>query len=346
MSERTKVGVIGVGGFGKLHVQTFAQLKRDVELVGLCARTEERVVPLARQYGVDYYTDHHQLLKRDDLDAVSICLPSELHYQIARDCLLAGKHVLLEKPITSTVEEGEKLAAIASSSPGCLMVGHTERFNVSLRRARALIQEGSIGNPVMISGKRRTSITRPSAHRWSKGGLIDDLACHDVDIVQWFLGQKIVKVYAETASLVKGDVEDTMTMVCRSEGGAIVVLETTYTLPGNFPIEENDTRYDIVGTHGTLMINNLDQTLALCNKDRGWLYPGILRFPGRSGGQGGLTHYAFKDELEHFINCVRGQAEPEISAKEATDAIRVVAAAVKSARIGKPIHLEEGHNGF
>lgn len=339
--EPLRVGLIGVGAFGSWHLKVYQEIE-EVELAVVAARTAERVAPLSSRYGIPYTLDYREVLADPKIDAVDVCVPSHLQAQVTLEALAAGKHALVEKPMATSIEAAEQMVNAARAAGRVLMVGHIERFNPSLRRARALISQGRIGKPVKISTRRNSKRTKGD-WQWETVGILTHFTGHDIDVMRWLMGDEIVKVYGEAASLVRGvpGQDDAVCLTFRFAGGGMGVLDDSWCLPANFPVEENDTRIDILGTEGSLFINDLDQTLGLCHQDHGWLFPGILRWPGVRDGDPGVESYALKDELRHFALAVAGKRQPEISGEEALKTIRVIDAAGRSLEIGQPVLVEE-----
>ena len=132
---------------------------------------------------------------------------------------------------------------------------------------------------------------------------------------------------------------DNLTVLMRFEHGGMGLIENSWTLPSSYPMEENDTRIDIMGTDGVLKVNNFDQTIAMCNEAAGYWVPGILRWPGGIEEDGGLDHYALKDELEYFIKAVKGLVPPVLSVEEAVYTLKILIAANESERTGLPVEI-------
>ena len=149
--EVLRMGVIGLGWFGEIHAETIAGVP-NLELAALCTRTPERLAELGKKFGVSkLYRDYREMLEDPDIDAVSICTMWDQHTQPALDSLQAGKHVFLEKPIASSVEDARAITAAAKDSRGILFIGHVVRFNPRYRMAKQAIEEGRIGKIVALS---------------------------------------------------------------------------------------------------------------------------------------------------------------------------------------------------
>ncbi len=180
----TKAAVIGVGNIGKHHARIYGELS-DVDLVGICDLDEKVGNDIADMNATDYFDNYAKLIKEKTPDVVSICVPTSLHFKIALDCITQGINVLVEKPITSTIEEAEVLIAAAKKHNVTLMVGHIERFNPAVRKLKTMIEEGKLGKISSIVA-RRVGGFPPQI---KDADVSIDLAIHDIDIVNYLLNK-------------------------------------------------------------------------------------------------------------------------------------------------------------
>src|SRR5699024_11021827 len=166
---------------------------------------------------------------------------------------------------------------------------------------------------------------------------------HDVDILKWLFDDEVEKIYAESGSFIrkKDNQADNIVIILRFKKGGIGIVESSWTLPNTFPTEENDTRIDIIGTSGNMIINNMDQMIALCNQEKGWQYPGILRWPGGANEPSGLSSYALKDELTHFIKCIRDNKSPVVTLTSAKETLEILFKANETIERGVPVYMEK-----
>ncbi|MBC2698488.1 MAG: Gfo/Idh/MocA family oxidoreductase, partial [ANME-2 cluster archaeon] len=141
-----RVGVIGVGAMGQHHVRIYNEMA-NVELIGISDVSESRVNELSSQYGVPGFIDHTELLKQD-LDAISIAVPTTLHKQVGLDAIACGINILIEKPLSDTIENAKDLVNAASDAGVKLMVGHIERFNPAVMKLKHLMDSGLLGKIV------------------------------------------------------------------------------------------------------------------------------------------------------------------------------------------------------
>lgn len=171
---QVKAGVIGVGHLGQHHARLYASLP-GVQLVGVVDQSGDRARLIAERHGARVFGTLDELLSH--VDVVSVAVPTSAHYAVAKSCLLAGKHVLIEKPITVTSEEAHTLVQIANEKGRCLQVGHSERFNPVMQVMRPHIRR-----PVFIEGHRLSSFSE----RGTDVDVVLDLMIHDLDLVLSF----------------------------------------------------------------------------------------------------------------------------------------------------------------
>jgi predicted dehydrogenase len=184
MSGPVRIGVVGTGSLGYHH----ARLLRDVKsatLVGLYESNADRAGTVSSELGVPAYASLDELLA--DVDAVSIVVPTKAHFAVAKAALAAGKHLLIEKPITATIEEADELLALAKAKGAMVQIGHIERFNRAIRAALPHVEE-----PLFIDSDRLA----PFSPRGSDVAVVLDLMIHDIDLLLTLTGAKVRDVSA------------------------------------------------------------------------------------------------------------------------------------------------------
>jgi predicted dehydrogenase len=169
--SRLRAGVIGVGYLGRFHAQKYAALE-NVDLVGVADVSRERAEEVATEVGTTAFTDYRELLAHVEL--VSIVVPTQYHFPVAKECLKAGCHILLEKPVTQTVAEAEELIRMAAERHLVFQVGHLERFNPAILALRGVLK-----NPLFIESHRLA----PFKSRGTDVNVVLDLMIHDIDII-------------------------------------------------------------------------------------------------------------------------------------------------------------------
>jgi predicted dehydrogenase len=182
--EKIKVGVVGVGYFGQFHVEKYAK-KEGVELVGVVDINNSRGKEIAKRYQAQFFFHHTDLFNK--VQAVSIAVPTPFHYRMTKDFFLQGIDVLLEKPVSNTLEEVDELIELADSKDLILQVGHLERFNGALSGLEKRVQ-----NPLFIESHR----LGPFSGRGTDVDVVLDLMIHDIDIILSLVGSKVIQLQA------------------------------------------------------------------------------------------------------------------------------------------------------
>ena len=313
-----RVGVVGVGMMGQHHVRVYSELAREgkVELVGIADANFERAKELAKRFGTIPYSDYRDLV-RENLDAVSIAVPTSLHKQVAVDFIGEGTSVLVEKPIADTVENAEAIIEAAEETGVTLMVGHIERFNPAVLKLKESIDDGLLGKIVTISAKR----VGPMAARIRDVGIIVDLGVHDIDVISYLFGEPVRTVYARAGNVIHpARVEDHALITLGFEDGTGIV-ETNWLTP-------HKTRtLNVVGTGGIAYLDYIDQGLKLYNNE--WVKEAKIE-----------KKEPLRNEIEHFIECVETGKRPIVDGKAGLHALKVALLAQESARTGKVLEVE------
>ncbi|TSA57455.1 gfo/Idh/MocA family oxidoreductase [bacterium] len=181
---KLKVAVIGTGVLGSVHAKIYSELE-NVELVGICDTDADKLASISKELGVEGFKDYRQLLGK--IEAASIVVPTKDHYKISKYFLESGTHLLIEKPITQTVEEADKLLNIAKSKNLTLAVGHVERFNAAIE---AILK---IKGDIKFVECHRLG---PFSPRIKDVGVVLDLMIHDIDILLWLIKSPIKSIEA------------------------------------------------------------------------------------------------------------------------------------------------------
>jgi predicted dehydrogenase len=182
--HKLRIGVIGVGHLGSIHAKIYKEI-HDCLLVAICDINKHRLAQMSLELAVPGFVDYKELL--DKVDAVSVAVPTNLHYEIARSCLLHKVHTLIEKPFTTNLKEADSLIKIAQKNRLILQVGHIERFNSAFTATKKIIK-----NPKFIECHRLS----PFPHRSQDVGAVLDIMIHDIDIVLGLVTSKIKKIEA------------------------------------------------------------------------------------------------------------------------------------------------------
>ncbi len=251
-----RLGVIGCGHWGPNHLRVFSELDRSEVLA--CADTNESRLAQIRQRfpRVSTTADYHDLLDNEEIDAVVIATPTDTHARIAKDALIAGKHVLVEKPICRTSAEASELLTIAESAKRVLMVGHVFVFNNGIRKLKELIQSGELGQIHYLDAIR----TNLGPVRGDVNALFD-LGTHDITIFNYLLDSTPVEVSAMGRCISQQSIEDVCFATLRYADGTLAHIHVSWMNPRKIRSvtaigERKMAHWDDVNPDHTLMIYN------------------------------------------------------------------------------------------
>jgi len=263
MNRKIRLGVIGAGSFGYYHLDAISKV-HTAETVALCDKDFKKAQELGEKFGItDLYEDYNELLKREDIDAVTLPLPDQVHKEITIAALKAGKHVLCEKPMSLDLNECKEMIKVAEETGKQLMVGQVGRYTPGFLEAKKLLNEGAIGELFMIESEY--------AHDYSaiggEGGWrvcperepVIGGGCHAVDLVRMIAGDPIeVFAYANNKSLKDWPIHDCTTAVMKLPNGVIGRIMTSTGCKRQYTM-----RSTLYGTKGTIIFDNTTPTISL-----------------------------------------------------------------------------------
>jgi myo-inositol 2-dehydrogenase/D-chiro-inositol 1-dehydrogenase len=248
-----RVGIVGLGGMGTVHARNALALEGG-KLVAVASTRRDQGSDVARELGVRSCS-YGELFAADDIDAVVVAARSIDHARVAVDALRCGKHVLLEKPGSTTLADHDALVAEAEMRPTQIVqVGYHRRYDSGFVEAARLVHEGAIGRPLMVMTTSRDVRTPEPEDPIPSGGFLVDMASHDYDTACWMLGQEPERVHAERQLLVYPELEalddlDNAVVTVRFDGGGIAVTHVSRTCPWG-----HDVRLEVVGEEGSVFI--------------------------------------------------------------------------------------------
>src|SRR5438034_900275 len=229
MSETTavRVGVIGVGVFGSLHARVYAEAE-TAQLVAVADLDAGRAAEVAARHGCAYHADYLELLARPDIDAVSVCTTDRLHAAPVIAAARAGKHVMVEKPLATTLEDCDAMIAAAREAGVTLTIGHILRFDPRYRAAHDAIRAGRVGRPLHLAA-RRNNLRSAAMRLADKTTVLFFLGIHDLDCLHWCLGTPVRHVYAESVPAAS-ESPDAYLGLIRYTDDTLVSLEVSWAL--------------------------------------------------------------------------------------------------------------------
>jgi len=344
VSKKVRVGIIGTGFISAIHVESLRRCA-DAEIVAVSSRVVTKARDFARRHGIaKSFGDYRQMLRLREIDVVVVGVPNDLHCQISVDAAIAGKHVILEKPMCLNLDEADRMLAACRAAKTLLMYAEELCFTPKYVRLKQLLDSGALGAPVWL--KQSEKHDGPHApHFWdvnrSGGGVTMDMGCHAIEFFRWMLGRPPIKsVYAQMGTHVHHDKtsgEDNALLVLEFANGVTAVAEESWTKLGGM-----DDRAEVHGSTGSAYADLLHGNAIEVYSAKGYDY---------SVEKGGSTvgwsfaiyeeiwNYGFVQEMAHFIHCLQNQQAPEVTGDDARVVMEVLFAAYESAGTGRKVSL-------
>jgi UDP-N-acetylglucosamine 3-dehydrogenase len=332
--ERVRVGVIGVGAFGESHVAAYSALPY-VTVAAVCDARAARAQEIAVRYGVPaWYTDYRDLIHDTALNAVSITTPEDAHFVPTLAAIAAGKHVLVEKPIATHLNEAEQMVSAARDAGVYLMPGHILRFETRYALLKDRLASGELGSVVSIYARRNRPKSLARTYLRTHGVL--EASVHDLDLILWYTGDRVKRVRAFQRSIQGYPNPDVMFAILELAHGALACIENNWLTPDEAGVGLNDAM-QVAGTRGIAHIDFVNTGLSLW-RDSGYLALDVSHEPRVRGEVFG----ALKEELAYFTRCVLEQRAPAVvSVTDALEGLRVALAIIASAEQERDIVLAE-----
>ncbi|MBU2614052.1 MAG: Gfo/Idh/MocA family oxidoreductase [Elusimicrobia bacterium] len=311
--RQINVCVIGVGNLGQHHARNYSQIP-GVTLTGIVDLNEKRSEKISTQFQTKGYTDFREAIK--GADAVSIVVPTTLHYSIGKEVLAAGKHCLIEKPFTTEVSHAEELIQLAQKNSVVLQIGHIERFNGAI-----LSLQKHIKNPKFIESDR----LGPYDPRVADVGVVLDLMIHDLDIIPFLAGSKVKDLEAHGTKIFSKH-EDIVKVRLRFHNGCIADLSASRASFGKYRklrIFQPDAYISVDYAAQRYRIYRKKSEDAASMKDIEISSPKAERLE------------PLRKELEHFIDCVREGKSPLVTGEHGKDALALALEILNKLQIHK-----------
>jgi len=337
MKEKVNVGIIGLGGVAQIvHLPILRKLS-NVNIAGVAELNKNRLNSIAEKYHIEKkYLRYEELLKDESIDAVIIATPTDTHRKIALDCISAGKHILVEKPIAINYAEAKEIIDAAKKYNAKVMFGMNLRFRPDAMLLKSLLNSGELGEIFYV---RCGWIRKQSSDQsWflkrekSGGGVIIDLGIVLLDLALWIMNYKdIVSVSVQKYCTETQNVEDSAVGLIRMEGGSVINFEVSWSLHS----DKDSLNLTAFGKNGTAHLNPL-RAYRKVGTDQ------IDYTPSTSGGEKNLFKKSYENELKHFITSIATDSVPLISSgEEALKRMKLLEGIYKSAELNKEISLNE-----
>ena len=334
------VGVVGYGYWGPKLVRNFYEIP-NVNLAWVVDKDPERLGKVAINYPGVRTTGNYDELLHTDVDAVVIATPIRSHYPLAKAALLAGKHVLVEKPLTASSVEAEELVQLADERSLTLMVGHTFQYNAAIQRLREIVLSGELGDIYYVDSARlNLGLFQPDIN------VLWDLAPHDLSILLYVLGRDPVEVSARGSASVRRGIHDVAYIEVRFPDNILAHLHLSWLEPCKV------RRVTIVGSKKMVVCNDLSEVEKIRIYDKGVDRPyetdqfDDFHLQYRYGGVN-IPYVPFQEPLrvqcEHFLDCIRTGERPRSDGRVGAKVVRILEQADKSLLNGggrEPLGLE------
>ncbi len=312
--KKLRIAVIGTGFWGKNQTRVLSQLEY-VELVCVCDVNEANAKTVSAEFHVPYSTSVDEILSRQDIDAVTVCTPTTTHKEIATQALIAGKHVLVEKPMTNTVAEARELLSLAERQGLRLMPGHIERFNPAADYLKSLVDEGKLGTVTLLLARR--------VGRWPERigdvGVVRDTAIHDIDLARYIFEDEVSSVHARIGSI-RHTKEDYAEIMLEFRNGGTAFIDANWLTP-------RKTRTLIVtGSDATVQLDYLSQEVSLEGSD-GLIKPKLEK------------KEPLRAELAHFAESVLDDRDFRVNGEDGLRAVEICEVVLQSGMSGRTIAL-------
>ncbi len=344
--SKLRVGVIGCGSIAKFRHLPEYEANEASEITAVCDLVEERAERMAELYGGKVYTNFEEVIARDDIDAVSICLPNYLHAPVSIAALKSGKHVLCEKPMATSSQEAEEMIQAAREAGKKLMIAHNQRFVASHQTAKEILDSGKLGKVYSF----RTAFGHPGPEGWSVDGkeswffnkeqafigALGDLGVHKSDLLRYLFGEfSAVSAFVETNAKTSTEVDDNAVVLLRTESGIIGTLAASWAY-----VAGGDNSTVIYGEKGILRLeDDPEHSLIEEYADGRVIKHKLDKIQTNEDGGQTSSHV-----INHFIQSIIEDKDPLITGEEGKKSLDIILGALESERTKKTVSLikEEG----
>lgn len=338
-----RIGQVGAGFISAVHHKAFSYIP-GVEMVALCDVDKARGEAFCKKHGIpDLFTDVDDMLKRKDIDVVTLGVPNYLHHEIALKAADAGKHLIVEKPLALTLEQADQM--IEACEKNGLILGYAEElcYVPKFVHAKKIVDEGGIGDVFFV--KQAEKHAGPySPWFWKSmtagGGILMDMGCHSIEFCRWMLGKPAVKsVYCQADTLVHNQItklDDHIIMIIEFENDKIALVESSWTLKGGMISVS-----EVHGTQGVVNANLLQDGMGLKifsekgygeedwdkEETKGWTHP-EWEWNWQNG---------YPQEMQDFVDCIRSGGVPTESGIDGKIVLEIMIAGYISAAEGRKV---------
>lgn len=304
--NKLKVGVIGVGSMGKNHVRSYAALKNICNLIGVYDTNQQLAQEIADSYGVKSFSSLDKLM--EEVDAVNIATPTTTHFDIAKKALNNNLHILLEKPITDTIDQAEKLLAEASKKDLTIQVGHIERFNPAIQALPDLLQ----GEEIIAMDVKRMGPYNP---RIADTDVVQDLMIHDIDVVSSITPTSVKKV-SSFGNIIKSEGH-----IDYAVANLLMENDIIATLTASRVTNKKVRKLSIITHESYIELDYIQKKIILTNKSA--FKEGGFSRENELEEVFNEAEEPLKMQLSHFVNSVENETRPLINGSDGLEALKL-----------------------
>lgn len=315
-----KVGVIGVGSMGGNHARVYNEM---ADLVGVCDFDEKKAKDVAKRFGCKAYNDVDKFLKDSGVEAITVATPTVHHKEPVIKALEVGVDVLVEKPISDTVENGRELIKAAEKSGRTLSVGMIERHNPIVNFTKEVLEKNTIGKAVTISTRRVSNYPA----RIKDVGVITDLGVHDIDVIRYLANSEVKSVYALGGNVKTYELIDHATVLLEFANGIEGLMEVSWLTPMKL------RQVNITGVDGVAEVDYVDQEIKIKSSSYGkidvsnlWRIPQNYEIKRMRVAQ----EEPLKREVRDFLNAVETGTDPLVKGIDGLRDLEIAKAAERS----------------
>jgi predicted dehydrogenase len=340
MADKVGYAIVGAGIWGGMHARAVKQHPR-ANLMAICDLDKARADEFAKQHGIAAYTDLDEMLKLPGLQAVGVATPDHTHRGPVLAALNAGKHVLVEKPLATTVDDCKAMVKAAKDADKYLMVDFHSRWVPPFHAVWHTVSSGELGTPIhgIIRLSDTMFVPREMLNWAGKTTVLWFLGCHCVDLLRWIMNSEVVRVDARSSKKVLKerfgvDTPDYYFSLLEFDNGATIFMQNSWVLQDGEPVIF-DYSVELYGTNASVRASGAQNQSVIMASPQKISYPDVFIAPEIFGRfVGGAVH-----SIEHFVDCVADGKRPAVTGEDGLRATQVLEAIEKSVAKRGPVDV-------
>ncbi len=336
--NKINVAVVGYGQIGPVHVRSYKKIEDKVNVVAVVDKNIERAKMAQEQYGIkNIYTDYKELFKMKDLDVIDVCIPTYAHRDLVVEGARSGKHIFCEKPMAMTIDETNEMECECKKAGVKLQLGFCRRFDNQWLKFKDIVTGGLLGRPIVW---RTASAGAGAPNPWffqrdMGGGPFVDGAVHNYDFGNFMFGKvKCIKAGGTTLQSNRSAI-DTGIAEILYETGDILQMMWSWGLKSGV---RGGGLHDVLGVDGTLLFQAPRKSESVeQNQNKGYLT--VIREGGKEEAHEFTLNDMYADQAEYFVDCILNDKQPEVTALQGQESLKVALGVLKAFETGEPVFL-------